>query len=166
MDFFSHGFWTFLFFHKKSYRWWAVFFGLLPDLISWSPLLVLRLFTGTFVPGPPHIAALPEWVWTLYGIGHSMILFLLAIVIVWYFLKKFPWVMLGYGINILIDIPTHSREFLPTPFLWPFSEWYFPGFSWGQKWFMILNYSLLAALYLFFFLIKPNWRKWLKILKK
>jgi hypothetical protein len=57
------------------------------------------------------------------------------------------WAMLGWLVHILIDIPTHSYQFYPTPFLWPLSSWKFNGISWGQKWFMIANYSTIVIAY-------------------
>lgn len=61
-----------------------------------------------------------------------------------------PWEMGGWLIHILIDIPTHSYQFYPTPFLWPVSGFKFDGFSWGTPWFLVLNYSLILLVYIFF----------------
>ena len=35
--------------------------------------------------------------------------------------------------------------FLPTPFLWPISDWKFPGISWAEPWFMVVNYTLMLG---------------------
>lgn len=51
--------------------------------------------------------------------------------------------MLAWGVHILVDIPTHSYRFYPTPFLWPLSGWKFNGFSWGTPWFIVVNYGAL-----------------------
>ena len=122
-------------------------FGLLPDTISWMPWFFVNLFQGKF--GEPNLSMLPDWIWTMYGVGHSLVLALLIIAlffgISYYKKKELPYFMLAWPLAILMDIVTHSREFLPTPFLWPISAWKFPGFSWGQWWFMILNYSLIAV---------------------
>jgi len=50
----------------------------------------------------------------------------------------------------VVFILTHSYRFYPTPFLWPISAWRFHGLSWRTPWFMVLNYSTLLMIYLFF----------------
>lgn len=144
MDFFAHIAWTYIIFNrlKKKELYLAMLFAALPDLIGWGGLLFYRVFNGGFV-GKPDIAAIPQWTWTLYGISHSIIVFGIVLLIVWLITRKLYVFMLAYPIEILMDIPTHSREFLPTPFLWPISDWHFHGFSWGQAWFMWLNWSVI-----------------------
>lgn len=111
----------------------------------------------------------------LYQLSHSLIIFLIALVVIvlvrhffsgrralspplpagegrararsaWH--TFIPWEMTAWLLHILSDIPTHSYKFYPTPFLWPISEWKFNGFSWGQWWFLLLNYSLLIIVFL------------------
>ncbi len=36
----------------------------------------------------------------------------------------------------------------PTLFLWPLSDWYYDGNSWGTLWFMIANYSCLLIVFI------------------
>ncbi|PIZ50989.1 hypothetical protein COY27_05020 [Candidatus Woesearchaeota archaeon CG_4_10_14_0_2_um_filter_33_13] len=146
MDYFAHGFWSYLLFNKSKRPLLAVLFGLLPDTLSWAIYFVYNLFNGTQF----GLSSIPVWVFTLYGISHSLFVAGVAILIIFIIFKKVPIYILAWPIAILMDIPTHSREFLPTPFLWPISDWYFPGFSWGTKWFMITNWFLivLGLLYL------------------
>ena len=59
-----------------------------------------------------------------------------------------PWEMFGWFIHILMDIPTHTGLLYPTLFLWPLSDWYVDGNSWGTKWFMVINYSVLLIVFL------------------
>lgn len=59
-----------------------------------------------------------------------------------------PWEMAGWCVHVLMDIPTHSGLLYPTLFLWPLSDWYFDGHSWGTLWFMIANYSCLLMVFL------------------
>jgi hypothetical protein len=142
MDYFAHGLWSYIFFNKTKKPWLAVIFGLLPDTFSWFIYMIYRFFNGPEF-GKPNLQMIPEWMNFLYGITHSLIIALLFFVIVYFITKKVYYFLLAWPIHILIDIPTHSREFLPTPFLWPLSNWYFPGISWGTKWFMITNWSLI-----------------------
>lgn len=142
MDFFAHGFWSYIFFHKSKQPWIAVLFGLLPDTISWGVYLVYRLFTTGFQFGAPDLGAIPGWVFTLYGLSHSLIISFLVILIVYFMARRIAIYMLAWPIAIVLDTLTHTRDFLPTPFLWPF-EWYFPGINWGTGWFMIINWGLI-----------------------
>ena len=144
MDYFSHGFWSYIFFHRTKKPLWAVFFGLLPDTMSWGIYFFFNIFTGKLFTGPPQIDRIPEWVFTLYGISHSLIIWGLAALILCIIWKKVPVYLFAAPIAIAMDAITHSREFLPTPIFWPVFDWKFPGFSWGTSWFMILNYSLIT----------------------
>lgn len=144
MDYFAHGIWSYIFFHRTKKPFYAVLFGLLPDTLSWFIYFVYRLVASDLRLTAPDLGNIPDWVFTLYGLSHSLIISSLVILLVYLIVRKLPIYMLAWPIAILMDIPTHSREFLPTPFLWPISAWYFPGFSWGTRWFMILNYSLIT----------------------
>lgn len=147
MDYFAHGFWAYIFFHRIKKPIYAVLCALIPDTFSWGIYLFVLLFTGGFTPGRPDIASIPGWVWTLYGVSHSI--FTAGVVILAIYLitkklkKKFPIYVLAWPLSILMDIPTHSREIFPTPFLWPISDWKFPGYSWGNGAFMIVNWTLI-----------------------
>ena len=152
MDFFAHGFWSYIFFNHLKKPWLAVIFGLLPDSISWGLYFIFNLLTGQLNSGPPIVENIPSWVFGLYGLGHSLIISLLVIMVVFLIVKKTPYFMLAWPIAIIIDIFTHTREFLPTPFLWPLSEWKFPGISWGTWQFMLLNYSLIIIGLIYIFL--------------
>ncbi|MCX8147542.1 MAG: hypothetical protein N3D84_03680, partial [Candidatus Woesearchaeota archaeon] len=81
--------------------------------------------------------------------SHSLVVCCLMLLFVWFILRSLPIFLLAWPIHIIIDIPTHSRYFLPTPFLWPISDWRFPGFSWGQWWFMLLNWSAIIIALIF-----------------
>ena len=109
---------------------------------------------------------------TLYHMSHSVIVFLALFFLVWglrgYRFKqkrasastsrstshqeptncKPCWEMTGWFIHVLMDIPTHSGMLYPTLFLWPLSDWYYDGNSWGTLWFMIANYSCLLMVFI------------------
>lgn len=144
MDYFAHGLWSYIIFHKTKVPWYAVLFGLIADSTSWLVYLVYNLTFGGIRFGSPHLSVIPKWVFILYGISHSLFVCAGVMLIVYVFIKKVPIFMFAWPIAIVMDMLTHSREFLPTPFLWPFSNWYFPGISWGTPWFMITNYSLIV----------------------
>lgn len=155
MDTLAHLLWTFIFFYKTKYLPLGLIIGVVPDLLSWGIYLVYRIFKH--MPfDKPDLALVPKWVFTLYGITHSIFVFALVCIVVFILWKEWAIVLLPWLIHILMDIPTHTREFLGTPFLWPFSKWLFPGMSWGTLWFMLINYTLIIILMLFTIFKKEN----------
>jgi len=142
MDFLAHLLWTSIIFNKQKKWYLALPFGVLPDLCSWFIYMIYEIFVGGSF-GKPLLQQIPTWVITLYGISHSIFVAAVVLAIVYLIFRKIPFYLWAYPIHILIDIPSHSRSFLPTPFLWPVSNWYFPGISWDNHWFMIVNYTLI-----------------------
>jgi len=155
MDYFAHGLWSYIIFNKSKKFLWAVFFGLMPDNLSWTIYFFYNLFTGQIF-NRPNPELIPNWVFTLYGISHSIIIWGIVILVLYIALKKFPIYVLAAPIAILMDIPTHSREFLPVPFLWPLSDWKFPGFSWANGWFMMINYFFIISFLIYIFYKKKQ----------
>ena len=164
MDIFAHAVWTNVVYYKKyrtevMNRWISIFFGIMPDLISFTPVfLYSRILKVDFFEligrniWPVKFASLS------YNYTHSLIVFLAVFAIVGLTrsrksLKFIYWPMFGWMLHILIDIFTH-KGFYETPFLFPLSNYKFThGVSWGQPTFMIINYSALSFIYLFWFLI-------------
>jgi len=109
---------------------------------------------------------------TLYHMSHSFVIFFALFFLVWairWYKFTYPqksvatvlehshqqstrptpyWEITGWFIHILIDIPSHSEVFYPTLFLWPLSDVRFDGVSWGNKQFMITNYSCLLMVFI------------------
>ncbi len=161
MDYFSHAIWSYIFFNKTKKPLYAVLFGILPDSISWLLYFFYRLFTAKVNYGPPVLENFPPWIMPLYGISHSLIICAAVFLIVYLVYKNIPIYMFAWPIHILIDIPTHTREVLPTPFLWPISNWAFPGMSWATGWFFILNWSLIIVIIIVIVFKKKGWYpKW------
>ncbi len=164
MDVFAHGLWTWLTskfanlkLRIKLNTKLTVFFGVLPDIASFAPLFIWMFFNmvlGSFsfanIPHPVDMEPAAQdtlfifkLTSLLYSITHSLIIFIIIFLAI-FLIKQKPFLpLLGWLFHIIIDIPTHSYKFYPTPFLWPLSSWKFNGFSWGNKWFMIANYSLI-----------------------
>lgn len=167
MDIFSHGLWTGAAYKalnkKKGYKfnifraiWWGVF----PDLFAFTiPMiwLIFNLISGGFIvsdlprpniePAPQDTLPIFRLTSLLYSISHSALVFILILGIILAIRRQPVWEMGGWLMHILIDIPTHSYRFYPTPFLWPVSQWKFNGFSWSTSWFLILDYSLIVVTY-------------------
>jgi hypothetical protein len=74
-----------------------------------------------------------------------MVFFGLVFGAVWWIRRSPAVAMLAWPLHILMDIPTHRAGRYGTPFLWPLTDYRFDGISWGQRWFMILNWSLIGA---------------------
>ncbi len=175
MDVFAHTFWTNALFHLKYHkqrrlRYLAAFFGVVPDLVGFTPLFVYMIFSGRFFSGERFPFAETNWTFSFaehaYNYTHSLVIFSLAFVSVLvigniyrYFKYQsdstkpifrfwFFWPMLGWALHILIDLPTHP-DFYHTPFLFPISDYQFTGgVSWGHPVFMAINYSLLIIAYI------------------
>ena len=148
MDIFSHGLWSFAVFHKKKYALKATLFGILPDISSFGILFIINLINGNLRKGPPSLSSLPDWLFAAYNMTHSFVVFLVIFLSIYLIAKKWYWPLTAWAIHILIDIPTHSFRFFPTPFLWPLSDYKFDGISWATPWFLLLNYGALLIVFL------------------
>lgn len=163
MDIFAHGLWANAIFYKKyqtdwKNRWWAIAFGVLPDLVSFSPLFIYAfLARSQFWDLVSKNAWVARYASESYNYTHSAILFTLIFVIVLLIRRgKVWWPMFGWALHIVIDIFTH-KGFYETPFLFPISGYRFDhGVQWGEHWFMALNYGLMIVVYLLFFIIFRN----------
>jgi len=154
MDILSHILWTNLVFKEipVEHRSFVIFFGVLPDLISFSLVNVKNFVKRTMSYENPPKSALPKYVFQLYDITHSLVIWL-AVFLVLKILGLDWWLIAiyGWGFHILLDIFTHTTTFFPTPILWPFSKFHFSGINWSNKWFMLFNYAVLLFLYLVFY---------------
>ena len=147
MDIFAHGLWSYVIFHKKKYVWLATLFGLLPDILSFGIIFIINLASGNFHRGPPSISTLPKWLFASYNLTHSLVMFIAVFILVYLITKHWFLPLAAWAIHILIDIPTHSFRYFPTPFLWPVSSYMLDGISWGSLWFLMLNYASLLVVF-------------------
>lgn len=146
---------------KKPLKvWLAVLFGVFPDIfafaISFVYLNYLRL-TGSALPfvvrpgevEPPVQDQHPllQFTHLLYNLSHSLFIFFIVFgLTAWYF-RQPVWEMSGWFLHILMDIPSHSYAFFPTPFLWPVSDFKVDGIPWSAPVFFWTNVLFLAAFY-------------------
>lgn len=162
MDIVSHGLWGSLAFGRKNKKSFllAFFLGIAPDLFSFGPFFA-STFLGLaerphFSSEPPDPSLIPHYVSQLYQVTHSIIIFAVIFALVWFLRKKPFWEMSAWGLHILMDIPTHSYKFFPTPFLWPISDLKLNGWHWGSPWIFWPDVALLTVLYIWFFIIKKR----------
>lgn len=156
MDILSHGLWGAATVGRKSKKsfWTAFSFGMLPDVFAFGiPVshLLFSMITGgeaEFMRGPEDgYANIPAYVFQLYSISHSLVIFTAVFLLVWAIRKKPIWEMSAWGLHIVMDIFTHSDAFFPTPFLWPVSDFYVNGMSWGEPLIFIPNMAILILVY-------------------
>lgn len=167
MDIFSHGLWAAAAAKgmnqaqdkRRLNVWAAMLWGVFPDLFAFSIPFIWLMWSlsfgdaslANFHGGRPFISEPTggNEVWafqlsrTLYNVSHSIVIFSVVFFGVWAYFKQARLELLGWLLHILMDVPTHTYAFLPTPVLWPIFDWKFNGFSWGQPWFLLLDYSLL-----------------------
>ena len=155
---------------KKTIKYLVnCFFGVFPDLFAFTiPILwtIIDLVTGkitfadfprpeTIEPVNQNILPIFRTTHLLYDISHSLIIFFLVVVVLFIIFRKVILELSGWLLHILIDIPTHSYRFYPTPFLWPISGIKFNGLSWATPWFIIINYSAIIFVYL---ILRKAWK--------
>lgn len=163
MDILSHGLYGGVLVGRKSRKsfWLAFIFGLAPDLFSFGIFTAsvwLGLTSGPDWKGPPDTSLIPHYVYALYNVTHSLVIFAAAFIIVWLLRKKPLWEMFAWFFHVLLDIFTHSFRFFPTPFLWPVSDYRFDGWSWGTPEIFIPNLLVLFSLYGYWLYKRKNKR--------
>ncbi len=100
-----------------------------------------------FSNGTPPESTIPQYVHYLYNVTHSFIVFLAVFFLIWLLLKRPLWELAAWGLHVLVDVPTHSYKFFPTPILWPLFDWKFNGWQWTTPTILIPNFVLLSLLY-------------------
>lgn len=163
MDIISHGLWGGALFGRKNRRdfWWSFVFGIAPDFLSFGVFTIMTILGLASSPnwreGPPPESSIPFYVHSLYNLTHSLVIFILVFTLFYFFRRKIFYPMFAWLLHILLDIPTHSTEFFPTPFLWPFFDNIrVNGIPWVHPLIFIPNIILLFTIYLWFFYIKPK----------
>lgn len=158
MDTLSHGLYGGIAFGRKSKvsYWKAFFFGVMPDIFSFGIFTassILGLVSGPdWSGGPPDPSTIPSYVHHLYDVTHSLVVAFSVFGIVWFFTKRPVYEMLAWPLHILVDMPTHSSAFFPTPILWPLSDFTVNGIQWSNPYIFIPNVILLSSLYLYWFI--------------
>lgn len=166
MDILSHGLWGGAAFGRrnKTSFWKAFLFGIMPDFLAFVPFLAgswVGLFTyphwaSGSTPSPD---AFPSFVYLGYSLTHSLIIFALVFLLVWIIRRKPLYEMFAWPLHIIFDIPLHSNDFFPTPFLWPLSDFHIDGISWAHPFVFLPNVILLILIYGYFFMYKKGWKK-------
>lgn len=149
MDTFSHALWGYGLFGYRKYAWIAIFFGAMPDLISFGAFMAIQVIHGTWQPGPPPFDILPQWIYPAYSLGHSFIISLGTIALVSLWRRDIAFAMLAWPFHILLDFPFHSLDYFATPILWPLSEFRVNGIPWSHWYIWYPNLAGIAALLIY-----------------
>lgn len=166
MDTLSHGLWGGIAFGRRNKRffWLSFLVGVMPDLLSFG-LYTLGTWTGFFDHPDwrsgqhPDPSAIPLFVHALYDYTHSLVIFGVVFGLVAWRRRAPWWPLSAWGLHILVDIPTHSSAFFPTPFLFPLSDYTFDGISWGHPFIFFPNVALLVGLYGWWFFARRQRRQ-------
>lgn len=162
MDVLAHGLWTNVMYkaipstrNSGKIILWGILFGMLPDIVSFTPVILVRLYNIIFANAPAtfltnvfHTYKFSDYAIISYSYTHSILIWLLVVLLIWAMIKKFPWILLGWGLHVAIDIFSHTTDFFAVPFLFPISDFQISAISWAHPGFMIVNYFLLLFVYL------------------
>lgn len=165
MDIFAHALWVGAGVALARRRWAVptrtliatVVMATLPDVFHLLPIAGWWIFGDGSVQAlwayaiavPSQVPALPSlverWSQHLHCVAHSAIVAGAVSILLWT-ARRSLWIpLLGWWSHIIIDVFTHSADFYPSPVLYPFTERGFDGMAWNTPWFMLLNYTALAA---------------------
>lgn len=147
MDTFSHALWGYGLFGYKRYAWLAIFFGAMPDLITFGAFMLMQMIQGTWRIGPPPVAIIPDWLFTTYSFGHSFVICLPVIGLVALWRKPVAFAMLAWPFHIVLDFPFHTFAYFPTPILWPIHDFKIDGISWAHWYVWLPNVAGLILLF-------------------
>src|SRR5687768_6821510 len=134
MDIFAHLLWSVALYWQHPKRWLVGFVGFMPDMISFGPHTIASIIIGTM--GKPELHTIPKYVFVMYDISHSLVVYAAVAAVLWYVWRPAFWLSFGWPLHIIIDMPTHTQEFFPTPLFWPLSDFTVSGISWATGWFM------------------------------
>jgi hypothetical protein len=149
MDTISHILWAYAFTMRKTKFLLIAFFGMLPDLVPFSA----PLFSSIFLGGKywNNVSELSSTIRFLYNISHSLFICLLVFLLIFAIRKKIYIWIIGWPLHILMDIPTHEKEFHATQFLYPISSFTIDGIRWTNEYIFIGNWILIFLVYTYIF---------------
>ena len=178
MDIISHALWSGALFksinlkvkrnEKKFNFWWAAFWGMFPDVFAFViPSIVFFIiilphtgFSFTAISSTLESSPYSTIIEMLYKISHSIIIFSGVFLLIWLIFQKPIWILFGWLLHILIDIPTHLIGHFATPMFWPISNFKINGVAyWREPIVMIVDIILLITAYLIIFSLERKRKK-------
>tara|TARA_B100000965_G_C19593134_1_gene758843 strand:- start:2575 stop:3063 length:489 start_codon:yes stop_codon:yes gene_type:complete len=153
-----HALWAHGLFGYRGQWKLAIFFGAMPDLVSFGVLSVVKFFSGSLnYSGPPNLESLkqlepfPDWLFFMDNLSHSFLIAFLFIGIASKYKKELVWPMLAWPFHIILDFPFHTKDFFPTKIFWPISDFHFDGIVSSSPEVIIPNFAGLFLLFLYRF---------------
>ena len=127
--------------------WWAVLFGLLPDVFSLGPPLLAYGLTGQLVD---FVHSLSETDLTTYHYLHSLVVAVPAVGLVRLLLPRFFVPSLAWILHILMDAGLHGAGLFQTTLFYPLSNWTFEGLMrwWHHPRFVLAYWAAVPLLWL------------------
>jgi hypothetical protein len=174
MDIYSHFLWTNLTGRatKRTHKvcLWMAVFGFLPDIVAFGYNFSTQIaghINLAAIGGSYHLnlASVPPITFTLSNYSHSFIIFAAVFAVVSIVLNKLYIPLLGWGMHILIDIPTHTIGHFAPPYLFPFHTPLINGIGWSNPYFMLFDFTILFYIYHELHLKKHTTRLMRKIFK-
>ena len=177
MDVVSHAIWGRHLTHGRLNWKVAAAMAVIPDLLAFVPSAIVQLLSGkprVEIDETTQTSDLPSIAWQMYQISHSLVWTFVLFLCIWgaleYIMKKqqrellksgkylqaemkpraaatlliIPWIS-----HIIIDMPTHTHRFFPTPFLMPFSDFMIDGIMWSTWWVWGLNVIAIIVVWKF-----------------
>jgi hypothetical protein len=151
MDTLSHALWGKGLFGYRKYSNFSLFFGAIPDLLSFGLYFLINLFfnSSSLRLGKPKIEDLPDWLFVAYDFSHSIVIAFIFIMVTYLYNKDFCFPMLAWPFHIVLDFFTHSIDYFATPIFWPISNYKFNGISWSSPAIMITNFIFIFMIFIY-----------------
>ena len=136
-----------------------VLLAALPDVLQLVPILgwmaigdgsIGLVYEYVFsTPGTePHLPPIVRGLaYHLHCMGHSAIVAGAVTLLAWLRRPQLLIPLLGWWSHIILDVFTHSKDYYPSPILYPITYAGLNGIAWNEPIFLLLNYLALALLY-------------------
>jgi hypothetical protein len=165
MDFLSHALWAYLIAKVAGIALWPqfVFFAVFPDLAFGLPLGAYWLFKLSSRPRKFYarseirklIRGDFKWLEKVYHVAHSFVTVAIFALFDWVAYGPAGVAALGgWVLHCALDTFMHKEGVVTAMPLYPLGYEVRGFFHWSEKWFLALNYSLLAVAYAWFFFLK------------
>jgi hypothetical protein len=146
----------------------AAAFGLMPDLVALIPVSVWAIGSESATeairayifaqPGTEPVMA--PWAQLLehniHCSAHSVVVLALITLLSFWKFRRLLIPLAGWWLHVVLDIPTHSREYYAVTIFYPISTWSFDGIAWTDPGVLVTNYMALAVTYAWLFATRPR----------
>ena len=140
--------------------WGVVALAVAPDVVPMLPVVahaavrpnplqfLIAYVTATPATEPALPALVQAWTHHLHCAVHSIVVLFGLTALLGLVRRRFPCILAGWWLHVLLDVPTHSADYYGVPIFYPLSERTFDGIAWTDPWLLVVNYLLLAAAFI------------------